>query len=302
MLVMSVNPGFGGQKFIASQLTQDRGGRQADRQARPRRRRSRSTAGSIADNRARRRSTPAPTCWSPAPRRSAAAPRPLCRQYPRRCGETDERRRRRGRARYRPQARAAARLLSRLFGSQPPAAASWSPCRATMSHGDRAARRRLARRPLRCSAARRSTLDRRSTSPRSAPPARSPSSCRASPGCATSPPPPSARKARALAEALAGRWLLAHGTRVDDGLARPICGASGSSSGPPTRPTSCRAATPAIARPCSTRWRAARAISTRTPTRRRAGPAADHRLGRRGRRRRCSSRAAWRGSRAARPG
>ena len=53
------------------------------------------------------------------------------------------------------------------------------------------------------------------------------------------------------------------------GLARRTCGASASSSGPPTRPTSCRAATPAIARPCSTRWRAAPAISTPPPTRRR---------------------------------
>ena len=38
VLVMSVNPGFGGQGFIDSQLAQDRGGQEADRQAGPRRR------------------------------------------------------------------------------------------------------------------------------------------------------------------------------------------------------------------------------------------------------------------------
>jgi uncharacterized heparinase superfamily protein len=52
----------------------------------------------------------------------------------------------------------------------------------------------------------------------------------------------SREKGARLAEALVGRWLLAHGTRVDEAWA-PICGASASSSGPPTRPTSCRAAT-----------------------------------------------------------
>ena len=36
VLVMSVNPGFGGQSFIDSQLAQDRGDPQADRQARAR--------------------------------------------------------------------------------------------------------------------------------------------------------------------------------------------------------------------------------------------------------------------------
>ena len=47
----------------------------------------------------------------------------------------------------------------------------------------------------------------------------------------------------------------------------PICGASASSTGRPTRPTSCRAATRATARPCSTRSFAAPAISTPMRTR-----------------------------------
>ena len=46
VLVMSVNPGFGGQKFIASQLKQDRSDRQPGRQARTWWSTSRSTAGS----------------------------------------------------------------------------------------------------------------------------------------------------------------------------------------------------------------------------------------------------------------
>ena len=49
VLVMSVNPGFGGQKFIASQLQEDRGDRQPHRQGKSRRPASRSTAASIAE-------------------------------------------------------------------------------------------------------------------------------------------------------------------------------------------------------------------------------------------------------------
>ena len=72
VLVMSVNPGFGGQKFITSQLKKieaiaNRIAKQElDVAARGRRRHR-------PRDRARRRSAPAPTCWSPAPRPSAAA-------------------------------------------------------------------------------------------------------------------------------------------------------------------------------------------------------------------------------------
>ena len=75
VLVMSVNPGFGGQSFIDSQLRKieairkriDKLGK-ADRPRGRRRRRPVQLPP--------RRSTPAPTCWSPAPPPSAAA-RPL---------------------------------------------------------------------------------------------------------------------------------------------------------------------------------------------------------------------------------
>ena len=130
---------------------------------------------------------------------------------------------------------------------------------------------------------------------------RSPSSCRASPGCATSPPPPRARRAPGSPRRVVGRWLLAHGTTRRRGL-----GAASVGRAHPLldrlralHPVEQRRA--AIARPCSTRWRAAPATSTPTPTRRRPGstgsppgaawsPPA------------CSSRAASRASRAAKPG
>jgi hypothetical protein len=79
VLVMSVNPGFGGQKFIASQLKKIEAIAKRDRQA----------AGLDVDlevdggidaETARRRSMPARPCWSPEPRPSAAARR-ICRQY-----------------------------------------------------------------------------------------------------------------------------------------------------------------------------------------------------------------------------
>ena len=76
VLVMSVNPGFGGQSFIASQLTQDRGDPQADRRDRqgdrPRGGR-RHRPGQLRGGRSR----PAPTCSSPAPPPSAAGRRPM---------------------------------------------------------------------------------------------------------------------------------------------------------------------------------------------------------------------------------
>ena len=97
---------------------------------------------------------------------------------------------------------------------------------------------------------------------------------RASPGFEISRRPPRARRAPASPKSVVGRWLLAHGSQASTTPGRRICGASESCSGPPTRPTSCRAPTPATARPCSTRSRAARATSRRPPTRRRPGSSA----------------------------
>ena len=72
VLVMSVNPGFGGQSFIASQLRKIEAIRKRiDRPA------STSTSKSMAASTRRvqgGRSKPAPTCWSRARRPSAAAP------------------------------------------------------------------------------------------------------------------------------------------------------------------------------------------------------------------------------------
>ena len=90
-----------------------------------------------------------------------------------------------------------------------------------------------------------------------------PSSSRAFPGSATSPPPRRARKARGSPK----RWQGAGCSPMALGSTRPgrpICGASASSSGPLMRPTSCRAPTAAIARPCSTRLRAAPGTSIST--------------------------------------
>ena len=133
---------------------------------------------------------------------------------------------------------------------------------------------------------------------------RSPSSSRASPGFAISPPRRRARRARGLPK----RWSAAGCSRTAPRSTRPgrrICGASGSSSGRPMRPTSCRAATAAIARPCSTRWRAAPGTSKRNADKARGRARPGHRLVRRGRRRaaRPGRRAARRARRGgARPG
>ena len=297
VLVMSVNPGFGGQKFIASQLKKieaianrvAKEGLDVDDRGRRRHRRR---------DRAARRSAPAPPCWSPAPRRSAAGPDSLCRQHRARSRETDERD---GSAAERDIVRKLARgsLSSRrLRQSQAAAQAHRGPARPCPRRPRSAATRLLAGR---------FTVRQRDAS-------RSPTSI--SPR----------RRDGPLAEQLAGLLLAARPRRrrlarerraPGRGGRRPlaarawhrgpttpgrrICGASASCSGPPTRRTSCRAATAAIARRCSTRSRAARGTSTPTPTRRRRASsgsppgAASSPPG-------CWSRAACRASPAARPG
>ena len=72
VLIMSVNPGFGGQAFIDSQLGKIEAVRQARRQAGPRHR-DRGRRRDRPRKRAAARSTPGRPCWSPGPRRSAAA-------------------------------------------------------------------------------------------------------------------------------------------------------------------------------------------------------------------------------------
>ena len=72
VLVMSVNPGFGGQSFIDSQLRKIEAIRkQIDKLGKPI---DLEVDGGIDAERRAARSTPAPTCWSPAPRPSAAGP------------------------------------------------------------------------------------------------------------------------------------------------------------------------------------------------------------------------------------
>ena len=80
VLVMSVNPGFGGQKFIASQLKKIEA--IAKRIAKENLGVLIEVDGGIDPETAPRAVEPAPTSWSPAPRHSAAAPT-LCRQHPR---------------------------------------------------------------------------------------------------------------------------------------------------------------------------------------------------------------------------
>ncbi len=80
MLVMSVNPGFGGQSFIASQLAQDRGDPQAHRQGGPAPSTSRSTAASMPAPRGGR-SRPAPMSLVAGTATFRGGAGPLCRQH-----------------------------------------------------------------------------------------------------------------------------------------------------------------------------------------------------------------------------
>ena len=73
VLVMSVNPGFGGQSFIDSQLRKIEAIRKMIDKTRPRDR-SRGRWRHRSPRPRRARSRPAPTRWSPAPRPSAAGP------------------------------------------------------------------------------------------------------------------------------------------------------------------------------------------------------------------------------------
>ena len=74
VLIMSVNPGFGGQSLHHQPIEEDRGGGEAHRQGRAATSRSRSMAASRRRRRAAR-SRPAPMCSSPALRCSRAARR-----------------------------------------------------------------------------------------------------------------------------------------------------------------------------------------------------------------------------------
>ena len=94
VLIMSVNPGFGGQSFIPQALAEDRGGAAADRRRaaahRPRRSCSRSTAASRSTT-SPRSPAPVPTPSSPDRRSSA---RPTTRRRSPRCAPRSPARRR----------------------------------------------------------------------------------------------------------------------------------------------------------------------------------------------------------------
>ena len=170
-----------------------------------------------------------------------------------------------------------------------------------MSHGDRAARRRPARRPLhrRQRDACRSPT---SISPRSAPTAPLAEQLQGFSWLRDLAAAASREKGARLAEAVVGRWLLAHGTQRRRRLGAANCGASASSSGPPTRPTSCRARDSGYRSALlNTLARGARhldANADKAP----AGPRRGSPPGAAWSPPACSSRAACRASRAARPG
>ena len=265
VLVMSVNPGFGGQKFIASQLRKIEA--IANRIAKENLDVELEVDGGI-DRRdgARRRSMPARPCSSPAPPPSAAA-RPLTPPTSRRSGARDERRRLGRRARGRPASLRAARCCRGSSARAQPLKLVAVP--RDHVHGDRQRGEALLAGRFTVGSETLPLKDLDFAAVGAARRAR-PSICRASPGCATSPPPPRARRARGWPR----RWSAAGCSPTAPRSTTPgrrTCGASASSSGPPMRPTSCRAATAAIARPCSTRSRAALATSMRNADKAPAG-------------------------------
>ena len=92
----------------------------------------------------------------------------------------------------------------------------------------------------------------------------------------------SREKGARLAEAVVGRWLLAHGTRVDEAWAPHLWGER-ILFWTAYAPYILSSSDAAIARRCSTRSRAAPATSTRSADKAAAGPRPRHRLVRRGR-------------------
>jgi hypothetical protein len=289
VLVMSVNPGFGGQSFIDSS-SQDRGGAQAidklGQADRPRGRRRHRRGDRPPGDRGRRRR---------ARRRHRHLPRRplrLCRQHREAARMSLSRRsiRRRGEdGRARPPADPERPERPRRLARRAPSPGGSTACRggrpsmpepsrplpAQAAGGAQGPDRRRARRRARRSstagwsiAASRCPvrpLDFRISRCR----ATRSTICTASNGCATSPP---RRPASARQDGREGRLRLARRPCRDGdraGVARRTCGGAGSCSGRPMRPTSSPAAIRSTARWCSTRSRAAPATSTRRPTGRR---------------------------------
>ena len=162
----------------------------------------------------------------------------------------------------RRQARASRSLLGRLFG-----VAARQPLRLVAvprDHvvGDRARGDALLAGRAARSAARRSTWP-ISTSPRSAATAALARDIQSFAWLRDLAAAATRERGARLAEAIAGRWLIAHGTQIDDAWAPDLWGER-ILFWTAYAPYILSSRDPAIARPCSTRSRAARATSTRT--------------------------------------